>query len=64
MAWKKIVEVVAVSACPVCGNAGFDFEPGADIDDPEALIKCGEYGHACQIGKFSNRVPDPKKDQS
>jgi hypothetical protein len=37
MAWNKVVKVVAVSACPVCGNGGFNFEPGADIDDPQAM---------------------------
>ena len=28
MVWKKVVKVVAVSACPKCGNNGFDPEPG------------------------------------
>jgi hypothetical protein len=34
MTWKKIVRLVAVSACPKCGNPAFDLEPGYDIDDP------------------------------
>lgn len=42
MAWEKIVKVVAVSACPVCGNGGFDFELGADIDDAQAMVRCGK----------------------
>jgi ribosomal protein S27AE len=54
--WKKIVQVVAVSACPKCGNSGFDLEPGADIDDPHARIRCGKCGYVDQAAKFMKPV--------
>ena len=57
MAWEKIVRVVAVSACPKCGNGGFDLMPGEDIDDPKALLKCGRCGHVCSSDKAMRRVP-------
>jgi uncharacterized Zn finger protein len=60
MAWKKVVMVVAVSACPVCGNGGFDLESGADIDDPHALVRCGKCGHVCTADQFSKSVAGSK----
>jgi hypothetical protein len=57
--WKKIVQVTAISACPKCGNRGFDLEPGGDIDDPRAMVKCGKCGHVCPADEFSRAV-DPQ----
>jgi hypothetical protein len=56
MVWKKIVRVTAVSACPKCGNNAFDFGPGADIDDPHAIVKCGACGHICPASEFARRI--------
>jgi rubredoxin len=59
MVWKKIVERVAVSACPVCGNGGFNFEPDADIDDPHAMVKCGKCGFVYRVDE-GMRLVAPK----
>jgi hypothetical protein len=56
VAMKKVVEVVGVSACPVCDNGAFDLEPGADIDDPHALVRCGKCGHICPADQFVKAV--------
>jgi hypothetical protein len=56
MAWEKVVKVVAMSACPICGNGGFNFEPDADIDDPQAMVRCGKCRHVCQAEKFIKPV--------
>jgi predicted nucleic-acid-binding Zn-ribbon protein len=59
MVWKKVVKVVAVSACPKCGNNGFDPEPGTDLDhldDPQAKVKCAVCGHTCTANEFMRRV--------
>jgi transcription initiation factor TFIIIB Brf1 subunit/transcription initiation factor TFIIB len=62
MVWKKIVEIVAVSACPKCGNRGFDLEPGSDMEDPRANVKCGKCGYVCQADEFMRPVlPDERK---
>jgi len=34
MVWRKVVKITAVSACPNCGNGGFDLESQSDLDDP------------------------------
>jgi uncharacterized Zn finger protein len=61
MIWKKIVRIVAVSACPKCGNGGFDIEPGYDIDDYEAMVRCGACGYVCRSPEFSRPVtPTPE----
>lgn len=62
MAWKKVVRVVAVSACPKCGNSGFDFEPGHDMDDPEAMVRCGRCGYVCRIDEFTRPVATSQQD--
>jgi hypothetical protein len=71
MAWKKIAETVGVSACLVCGNPAFDFVPGADMDDPQALVRCGKCGHVCpchSVHKGGHRIKRGhlkfKRDQS
>jgi hypothetical protein len=56
MAWEKIVQLVAVSACPECGNRGFDVEPGYDMRDEDAMVHCEKCGHVCHILKFMRRV--------
>jgi ribosomal protein S27AE len=58
MTWKKIVKVTAVSACPKCGNGGFDLEPDADIDDPQTRVKCGRCGYICPANEFMRSVGD------
>jgi ferredoxin len=58
MAWEKVAKVVAVSACPVCGNDGLDFERGVDIDDPQAIVRCGKCGHLCPADKFIKPATD------
>jgi len=60
MAWNKIVHITAVSACPKCGNPGFDLEPGEDVDDLNARIMCGQCGYICPGGEFWRPVrPKP-----
>jgi hypothetical protein len=54
--WKKVVQLVGVSACPRCGNHAFDYEPGTDIDDPNGLVRCGKCGHVCPGGEFLRRL--------
>ena len=54
--WKKVVQVVAMSACPVCGNLGFNLEPQADMDDPHAMVKCGSCSYVCQVDRFMRAV--------
>jgi ribosomal protein S27AE len=59
MVWKKIVKVFALSACPKCGNNGFDAQPGTDLDhldDPQAKVKCGRCGYICTANEFMRRV--------
>jgi predicted nucleic-acid-binding Zn-ribbon protein len=56
MTWKKVVRVTAVSACPKCGNPAFDPEPGSDLDDPHALVKCGKCGWIGPVDKFVKPV--------
>jgi ferredoxin len=58
MTWKKVVRVVGVSVCPVCGNPAFNFEPGADVDDPHALVRCGKCGHVCTADQFHKPVAE------
>jgi hypothetical protein len=58
MTWEKIVRVVGVSACPVCGNGGFDLEPGADVDDQHVPVRCGKCGHVCPADQFMKSVAD------
>jgi uncharacterized Zn finger protein len=60
MTWKKVVKLVAVSACPICGNRGFDLEPGADIDDLRAMVRCGKCGHVCPAYQFM-KTPESKE---
>jgi ferredoxin len=60
MTWKKVVKVVGVSECPVCGNPAFDFEPNADIDDPRALVRCGKCGRVCPADQFIKSVQESK----
>jgi len=63
MAWKKVVQLVALSTCPKCGNHGFDPEPGQNLENPHALVKCGACGHVCeaqQIMREVNPVVNPK----
>ncbi len=54
--WKKVVQVVAVSACPKCGNRAFDPEPGTNIDDPQGLVRCGKCGYVCLSSEFMKPV--------
>ena len=58
MLWKKVVKVVGVSECPVCGNRAFDFEPGAAIDDPHAMVRCGKCKRVCPVDQFIKLVPE------
>lgn len=60
MAWEKIVQLVAVGACPRCDNRGFDFEPGANMDDPAAMVRCGACGYVCPASEFVRAVEQPK----
>jgi ferredoxin len=61
MVWEKIVRIVAVGKCPRCGNGGFDLEPGEDLDDLHALVRCGACGHVCPLDHFISPVDgDPK----
>jgi hypothetical protein len=61
MTWRKIVQAVAVSACPECGNAAFDLEPGEDLDDPNAKVKCGACGFVCSADKFMRSLGDHER---
>jgi hypothetical protein len=55
--WKKVIEVVAVSACPKCGNRAFAPEPGTNIDDPQGfLVRCGKCGYVCLSSEFMRPV--------
>lgn len=56
MARKKIVEVTAISACLKCGNPAFDLEPGQDLDDPGARVRCGKCGHVGTEGEFLRTI--------
>ncbi len=56
MAWEKVVQRVALSGCPNCGNRGFDLEPEQDIDDLEAVVRCGKCGHVSHLSQFTKRV--------
>ena len=59
MVCKKIVKVIAVSACPKCGNNSFDPEQGTDLDhldDPQAKVKCCRCGYICAANEFMRRV--------
>ena len=60
MTWEKIVEVVAVSACPKCGNGGFHPEPGFEEDDPEAILRYAKCGHTCPANEFMRPVDQSK----
>jgi uncharacterized Zn finger protein len=64
MTWEKVVRVVGVSACPVCGNPAFDFEPGADKDDPHALVRCGKCGRVYAADQFHKPVRASKEASS
>jgi hypothetical protein len=61
MALRKIVRAVAISACPKCGNRGFDLQPGADLDDPSAEVKCGACGHVCPADRFMRPLADHER---
>jgi uncharacterized Zn finger protein len=56
MVWEKIVQVIAVSSCPKCGNPAFDYEPGSDKDDERAMVRCGACGHICPGSEFMRPV--------
>lgn len=56
MTWKKIVRRVPLSGCPNCGNGGFDLEPGEDLEDYEALVRCGNCGHVCRLNQVTQPV--------
>jgi hypothetical protein len=55
---KKVLKLVGVSGCPVCDDRTFDFEPGADPDDFQAMVRCTKCGHVCQLDQFMKWVPD------
>jgi hypothetical protein len=54
--WEKVVQVVAESACPKCGNRAFDPEPENNIEDPKGLVRCGKCGYVCPANEFTRRV--------
>jgi hypothetical protein len=59
--WQKVVRVTSVSACPQCGNGAFDLEPGSDIDDEHATVRCGRCGFVCSMVEFSRPVETDAK---
>jgi uncharacterized protein YbaR (Trm112 family) len=66
---EKVVKIVGALACPMCDAPGFDFEAGADIEDPGAALHCERCGHVWTIGQFIKSVveskgtgPDSKRD--
>jgi ferredoxin len=61
MAWEKVVQIVAVSACPKCSNQAFDLEPGTEMDDPQGLVKCGQCGYVCPGNEFMKPVDSADK---
>ena len=61
MVWKKVVQVVAVSECPKCGNRAFDHEPETTIDDPQGLVRCGKCSYVCPSSEFVRPVEGPKR---
>jgi hypothetical protein len=61
-AWKKVVQLVAVSACPKCSNSAFDPEPETNIDDPNGLVRCGKCGYVCAGSEFMRPVETANKD--
>ena len=63
MVWKKVVRVT-VAACPKCGNRAFDFEPGHDMDDPEAVVRCGRCGHVCRVDEFMRPIAPDEQSNS
>jgi ferredoxin len=60
--WKKVVQVVAVSECPKCGNRAFDLEPGTTIDNPQGLVRCGKCSYVCPSNEFMRPVETANKD--
>ena len=38
-------------------HSGFDLEPGEDIDDQNARVRCGKCGYVCAGGAFMRSVP-------
>ena len=62
MALEKIVRLVAISACPGCRNPGFDLESGADVDDYEAMVRCGACGYVCPANEFTHASGPPSDD--
>lgn len=58
MAWIRVVERTGYAVCPKCGNPGFDLEPGEDIDDVDAKIRCGKCGYVCPADEWPMRSED------
>jgi ferredoxin len=54
--WKKIGQLVAVSACPKCSNRAFDLEPEQHFDDPKAFVRCAKCGYVCPANEFIRPV--------
>jgi ferredoxin len=54
--WKKVVQLVAASACPKCGNQAFDPEPGTGRNDPQGMVRCGKCGYVCPVDEFMKPV--------
>jgi hypothetical protein len=59
--WKKVVQVVAMSACPKCGNRAFDREPETNIGDPKGLVRCGKCDYVCEVSDFMRPVESADK---
>ncbi|ESZ13468.1 hypothetical protein X735_19370 [Mesorhizobium sp. L2C085B000] len=47
MAWIKVVQRIGFIVCPKCENRGFELQPGEDIDNASAKIRCGRCGYVC-----------------
>ena len=50
-----------MSACPKCGNGGFDLEPGFHLDDPSPQVKCGTCGHVCASEEFMRPLREDER---
>ncbi|CDX55890.1 hypothetical protein MPL3365_210118 [Mesorhizobium plurifarium] len=52
MAWIKVARRTGFAVCPMCGNRGFDLEPGEDVHDENAKIKCGNCAYVCSANEW------------